>query len=92
MNVLYVTEVVDINIAYKKPAYQSSDYVDDSGHVPYPAALAVNGLLYGDVNHEFTHTKDGASGRSWWVVDLQQEFDVKELYLFNRYNSNSEYE
>lgn len=77
----------DINIARDKLAYQKST-IEDNGQAR-PASVAVNGILYGNSKEEYTHTSGGEPGKQWWMVDLEGVYDIKEIYLFNRYDSTN---
>ena len=75
-----------MNIAFNKPAYQSSTYTTYTSYskVVHEASYATNGLLYGGENEEFSHTNDH---NAWWMVDLEGIYSISEIYLYNRYSS-----
>ena len=82
--------VSDINIAYKKPAYQRQTYGAQN------ASLAVNGILTfkGDTDHEYSETPKGRvwMAGQWWMVDLGRQYSIEEIYLYNRHDiSNCKY-
>jgi hypothetical protein len=63
------------NIAFKKPAGQSSDYSSKTS-----ATNAVDGNRGGDV---VSHTS-AANCNDWWQVDLQGVHSVEDVIIFNR--------
>lgn len=70
------------NIAWNKPADQSSTY-----HWTKSASKAVDGVTSGAGN--FSHTKVRSS--QWWRVDLLAEYFVYNVILHNRGEGQSEY-
>ncbi|MGB3607523.1 HYR domain-containing protein [Psychroserpens sp.] len=66
------------NIALGKPASQSSNY--DSGN-SYPASFGVDGNT-----GNFTHTQSSNNIGSWWEVDLQADFEIGLIRIWNRSN------
>ncbi|MGC1471750.1 MAG: HYR domain-containing protein [Psychroserpens sp.] len=66
------------NIALGKPASQSSNY--NSGN-SYPASFGVDGNT-----GNFTHTQSSNNIGSWWEVDLQADFEIGLIRIWNRSN------
>ena len=65
------------NIAYKKPAYQSSTYMD----------LKANNSVDGDFNQDYKHCAHGDkiyNVLNWLMVDLLGEYYVSEVILTPR--------
>ncbi|MFA6102843.1 MAG: glycosyl hydrolase family 18 protein [Victivallaceae bacterium] len=70
-----------INVAYGKPATQSSTY---STAV---AGRAVDGNTDGNYyNNSVTHTGLGGTN-AWWEVDLQGTFNINQIRIWNRTDS-----
>lgn len=69
-----------VNIAVDKPAYQSSVYWSTyRAH----AALAVDGNTNGNYRkRSVAHTR--LSRTTWWYVDLQGTFNIKEIMVWHR--------
>ena len=65
------------NVAYGKPASQSSDFNGNN-----IASRAVDG----NSNNGITHTK--SSTDPWWSVDLQTIYIINEIKVYNRIDSN----
>lgn len=71
------TEPDSANVAYGKPAIQSSLYEG------YDANRAVDGNTDGNLkNNSVTHTQEG--NQSWWQVDLGSRYPLKTIRLWNR--------
>ena len=64
------------NIALNKPASQSSNY--NAGN-SYPASKGVDGNF-----GNFTHTRSSNNIGQWWEVNLQANFDIGLIRLYNR--------
>jgi len=81
-NFLHLTEVMVYdqsgnNVALGKPSRQSSSY---SG---YLASSANNGNL-----QDFSHTEEEQG--AWWEVDLEGEFSLTGVVVYNRYDGSGE--
>ena len=65
------------NIALKKPAYQISTYGNDE------ASFAVDG---NNDQNKFSHTnnKENSDFYQWWIVDLEKEYSISEIYVTGR--------
>ena len=72
------TPITSDNIALNKPAIQSSTRFNG------PASRAVDGNTRGN---SFTHTD---LERGWWRVDLENEYDINTINVFNRTNCCTE--
>ena len=86
VQVLELNPVLFPNVAVGKPASQSSTaYGGD-------ASRAVDGNTNGDYGaNSVTHTADATNGwvagtPVWWEVDLQGDFQINEVAIFNRVN------
>ncbi|XP_046549587.1 fucolectin-4-like [Haliotis rubra] len=76
---LKVTAPVQTNIAQGKPAYQSS--VAHNGHPFY----AVDGVTGGNFHRDrCMHTP---YGKSWWMVDLLNVYNISTITIFKRTDS-----
>jgi hypothetical protein len=74
------TGVSTVNLAFGKPATQSSNYYETDR---YQAPQAVNGDTRGVwYTNSITHTKyeQGA----WWQVDLGNQKNIKKIVIYNR--------
>ncbi len=75
-------EVVPLNVAFKKPAEQSSTFNDAV------ASRAVDGNTNGAwAGGSITHTdeKEAANkNQPWWQVDLEENFSIEQIELWNR--------
>ncbi|MEO0473092.1 MAG: discoidin domain-containing protein, partial [Bacteroidota bacterium] len=66
-------------ISQGKPSKQSSQYSANAGQ----ASKAVDGNTSGNWRHgSVTHT--GKQANPWWEVDLQAEYDIDRIEIFNR--------
>ena len=67
------------NIALKKTVYQISTYGNDE------ASFAVDGNYN---QKKFSHTNDGENTDhdQWWIVDLEKEYSISEIYVTGREN------
>lgn len=75
------------NIALKKPATATTPHAGSTGpgNQVVQAAWAVDGIIknkWGWPNDKVMINENQLD--SWWMVDLQGEFDVKEVYYYNR--------
>ena len=70
--------VYNPNLAFGKPAYQSSTYRN------CPAERAVDGILYGDSVQQYAHTNEGEAASQWWMVDLGDLYSITDIYLHGR--------
>jgi hypothetical protein len=75
------------NIALKKPATATKPHAGSTGpgNQVVQAAWAVDGIIknkWGWPNDKVMINENQLD--SWWMVDLQGEFDVKEVYYYNR--------
>ena len=68
------------NVARGKPAYQIDVYGGHTG----PASKAVDGLTVGHIDH-CSHTQTN-TGWMWWMVDLQQQWSIRKVQLYNRFD------
>ncbi|KAL3867992.1 hypothetical protein ACJMK2_040832 [Sinanodonta woodiana] len=96
----YISKQVDgydgdfsVNVAYGKPANQSSAYIGDQWYrepngFPYTASLAVDGIktthFYGN---SCSHTAVGQSS-PWWEVYLQGLYEVSSIKIYQRDDAN----
>jgi hypothetical protein len=70
------------NVALHKSASQSS--TDYGGE----ASLAVDGNTDGAYNHDsVTHTDSELN--PWWEVDLEDSYDISEIWIYNRTDASS---
>ena len=73
--------VMQENLALEKPAKQSSTYTE-SGGATYGADKAVDGIVTGSSSMSNTLGSNGET--PWWEVDLQGEFELSQINVFNR--------
>ena len=71
---------LDADIAFNKPAKQSSTYLGDSSR--YGAQFAVNGMSQ-------CHTEDGPVAQTdwekgWWKVNLQAKYYIRTVEIWPR--------
>lgn len=69
------------NVAFGKPASQSSDYSSRRYH----AGKAVNGVYSHDPDHMFAFSHTTLEANPWWQVDLEDNFLVDTIRVYNRY-------
>lgn len=76
------TAEIPINLALKKPAKQSSEYeIDDRGK----AENAVDGITDGRYSEiTCSHTATRIGGWHWWMVDLQENYTINSIRIYNR--------
>jgi FkbM family methyltransferase len=69
-----------VNLALNKPALQSSTSVWSGSQVPEKDAMgANNGIVSGDLGFHTDNERE-----PWWQVDLEDEFLVHKVVIFNR--------
>ncbi len=74
------------NIAYKKPTQQSSTY----SHSFHPvSSKAVDGDIDGNFNARTT-THTNKDHNAWWQVDLQGNYNINQIKIYNRSDCCSE--
>lgn len=70
-----------LNVALKKPASQSSVYIENGFH--HSASLAVDGNKDGRIwRKSMAITRQDTN--AWWSVDLLGDYVIKEIVLYNR--------
>ncbi|XP_067943686.1 receptor-type tyrosine-protein phosphatase delta-like isoform X3 [Watersipora subatra] len=70
---IYTKVTSPVNLAYNKTAKLSQNYSK-----PFPADLAVNGILT-----DFTHTSNDAT-YNWWMVDLAAKYSLAKIVIYSR--------
>lgn len=73
-----VTSMAQTNIAFGKPARQSSTYSSGGGK-SFPASLALDGVKEGFGMLSHTNQEAGA----WWEVDLGGNYDISSIKVYN---------
>lgn len=84
VSLLLEGDIVDnVNLAFHKPTQQSS--TDHGGN----ASRAVDGNTNGLWSEgSISHTQRGGSNNPWWRVDLEEEYAIGEIKIFNRTDVN----
>lgn len=76
------------NLAFLKPCAQSSTHPFIRDKRAYPRAeIAVDGVTEGDWLMEQTSGTE-SEANPWWMVDLQQAYDIEEITIFNATDSS----
>ena len=82
MFVIIIIAQTQINVLLKKSAKQSSLFQS------YPPSYAVDGNRDGDCYHNScSHTADLAGGPNWLVVDMEHEYLINYVDVWNRADS-----
>lgn len=72
---------VGVNLAYNRPATQSSTYA--TAPISSAAGKAVDGNTEGDYNRgSVTHTN--SETQAWWMVDLGSTYSLDEIWVYGR--------
>ncbi|XP_052691232.1 uncharacterized protein LOC128169101 [Crassostrea angulata] len=72
------------NLAFHKPATQSSTFTWAEVGLIYSANLAVDGNNGTDFVVDLCTSTAGGDTTPWWLVDLQAVYSIRSLRIFNR--------
>ncbi|XP_065934329.1 fucolectin-like [Magallana gigas] len=72
------------NLAFHKPATQSSTFTWPEAGLNYSANLAVDGNNGTDFVVDLCTSTAGGDTTPWWLVDLQAVYSIRSLRIFNR--------